>query len=265
MLAGKRGVVMGVANKHSIAWSIAKAAHSAGAEVVLTHQGGRFASRAEELAKSLGDTVQTVECDVAQDASIEAAFAQITGPIDFLVHAIAYADRNALAGDFSAVTREQFVQAMDISCYSLIAVSKAAAPKMTNGGSIVTLSYNGSDRIVPGFYNTMGVAKAALEVSMRYLACELGAQNIRVNALAAGTVKTLAATSIPDFDTLFQASARLSFIKKALTADEVAKSAVYLLSDASSAMTGHTLCVDYGAARASLSAKELATFLKGAQ
>ena len=200
VMAGKRGLVMGVANERSIAWGIAKTAAEHGAELAFTYQGDALLKRLEPLAQSVGsDTI--MQCDVTEDRSIEEAFALIRkkwGKLDFLVHAIAYSDKEELKGEYVNTTRNNFLRTLDISCYSFTSVAKHAADLMENGGSLLTLSYYGSERVVP-HYNVMGVAKAALEASVRYLAVDLGAQGIRVNGLSAGPMKTLAASGIGDF------------------------------------------------------------------
>ena len=197
MMQGKRGLIMGVANDKSIAWGIAQALHAAGAEIGFTYAGDALEKRVRPLAASMNSSL-VMHCDVADDASVAAVFAEVEkkwGKLDFLVHAIAFANKDELRGRFSATSRENFNLSMDISAYSLIAVSKAALPLMTDGGSIVTLSYYGADKVLPN-YNVMGVAKAALEASVRYLAADLGQENIRVNAISAGPIKTLAASGI---------------------------------------------------------------------
>lgn len=200
VMAGKRGLVMGVANERSIAWGIAKTAAEHGAELAFTYQGEALLKRLEPLAQSVGsDTI--MQCDVTEDRSIEEAFALIRkkwGKLDFLVHAIAYSDKEELKGEYVNTTRDNFLRTLDISCYSFTSVAKHAADLMEDGGSLLTLSYYGSERVMP-HYNVMGVAKAALEASVRYLAVDLGAQGIRVNGLSAGPMKTLAASGIGDF------------------------------------------------------------------
>ncbi|GLQ06548.1 enoyl-ACP reductase FabI [Sneathiella chinensis] len=247
LMAGKKGLIMGVANGHSIAWGIAKALHEHGAEIAFTYQGEALGKRVKPLAESVGsDTV--LECDVTDEASIDAVFGALEekwGKIDFLVHAIAYSDKNQLRGNFTDTTRDNFLMSMDISCYSLIAVSKRAAPLMSDGGSIVTLTYYGAERVIP-HYNVMGVAKAALEASVRYLAVELGRKNIRVNAISAGPIKTLAASGIGDFRYILKWNEYNSPLKRNVTIEDVGGSALYLLSDIGAGVSGETHHVDAG-------------------
>ena len=247
VMAGKRGLVMGVANERSIAWGIAKTAAEHGAELAFTYQGEALLKRLEPLAQSVGsDTI--MQCDVTEDRSIEEAFALIRkkwGKLDFLVHAIAYSDKEELKGEYVNTTRDNFLRTLDISCYSFTSVAKHAADLMENGGSLLTLSYYGSERVMP-HYNVMGVAKAALEASVRYLAVDLGAQGIRVNGLSAGPMKTLAASGIGDFRYILKWNQYNSPLKRNVTLDDVGGAAMYLLSDLSSGVSGEIHHVDCG-------------------
>jgi enoyl-[acyl-carrier protein] reductase I len=247
VMAGKRGLVMGVANERSIAWGIAKTAAEHGAELAFTYQGEALLKRLEPLAQSVGsDTI--MQCDVTEDRSIEEAFALIKkkwGKLDFLVHAIAYSDKEDLKGEYVNTTRDNFLRTLDISCYSFTSVAKHAADLMENGGSLLTLSYYGSERVMP-HYNVMGVAKAALEASVRYLAVDLGAQGIRVNGLSAGPMKTLAASGIGDFRYILKWNQYNSPLKRNVTLDDVGGAAMYLLSDLASGVSGEIHHVDCG-------------------
>ena len=247
VMAGKRGLVMGVANERSIAWGIAKTAADHGAELAFTYQGDALLKRLEPLAQSVGsDTI--MQCDVTEDRSIEEAFALIRkkwGKLDFLVHAIAYSDKEELKGEYVNTTRDNFLRTLDISCYSFTSVAKHAADLMENGGSLLTLSYYGSERVMP-HYNVMGVAKAALEASVRYLAVDLGAQGIRVNGLSAGPMKTLAASGIGDFRYILKWNQYNSPLKRNVTLDDVGGAAMYLLSDLASGVSGEIHHVDCG-------------------
>ena len=247
VMAGKRGLVMGVANERSIAWGIAKTAAEHGAELAFTYQGDALLKRLEPLAQSVGsDTI--MQCDVTEDRSIEEAFALIRkkwGKLDFLVHAIAYSDKEELKGEYVNTTRDNFLRTLDISCYSFTSVAKHAAHLMENGGSLLTLSYYGSERVMP-HYNVMGVAKAALEASVRYLAVDLGAQGIRVNGLSAGPMKTLAASGIGDFRYILKWNQYNSPLKRNVTLDDVGGAAMYFLSDLASGVSGEIHHVDCG-------------------
>ena len=247
VMAGKRGLVMGVANERSIAWGIAKTAAEHGAELAFTYQGDALLKRLEPLAQSVGsDTI--MQCDVTEDRSIEEAFALIRkkwGKLDFLVHAIAYSDKEELKGKYVNTTRDNFLRTLDISCYSFTSVAKHAADLMENGGSLLTLSYYGSERVMP-HYNVMGVAKAALEASVRYLAVDLGGQGIRVNGLSAGPMKTLAASGIGDFRYILKWNQYNSPLKRNVTLDDVGGAAMYLLSDLASGVSGEIHHVDCG-------------------
>jgi enoyl-[acyl-carrier protein] reductase I len=247
LMAGKRGLVMGVANDRSIAWGIARVLHGQGAELAFSYQGGAFGRRAAPLAQSIGAKI-IEEADVEDLKSVERVFEVIRkkwGSLDFVVHALAFSDRNELKGRYCDTTRANFKHTMVISCFSFTEVSKLAAELMPNGGSLLTLTYGGSTRVVP-CYNVMGVAKAALEASVRYLASDLGPQNIRVNALAAGPMRTLAGAGISDARTLFHFQQRHAPMRRSPTLDEVGGAALYLLSDLSGAVTGEVHFVDCG-------------------
>ena len=247
ILKGKKGLIMGVANQRSIAWGIAQAAHEAGAELGFTYAGETLEKRVKPLAESVGSDM-VLECDITSDEAIKKTFAKVKeqwGEIDFLVHAIAFADREDLKGRFVETSRKGFALAMDISAYSLIAVSREALPLMSEGGSIITLSYYGAEKVVPN-YNVMGVAKAALEANVRYLADDLGQNGIRVNAISAGPIKTLAAAGIGDFRKMLDYYAKNSPLGRNVTQEEVGKTSLWLLSDLSSGVTGETVYVDSG-------------------
>jgi enoyl-[acyl-carrier protein] reductase I len=247
LMAGKRGLIMGVANDRSIAWGIARAAHSQGAELGFTFQGGALEKRVRPLAQSLGSDM-VLPCDVASDKGIEEVFEEVDkrwGELDFLVHAIAYADKDELKGLYLNTSRDNFVRSLDISCYSFTAVSQRAVPLMRDGGSLLTLTYYGAERVMP-HYNVMGVAKAALEASVRYLASDLGKDRIRVNAISAGPIKTLAASGIGDFRYILKWNEYNSPLKRNVSLDQVGGAAVYLLSDLSTGVTGEVHHVDSG-------------------
>ncbi len=238
---------MGVANERSIAWGIASALREQGAELAFTYQGDALKRRVEPLAASVGSTI-VEHCDVTDDATIDSVFAAIEkewGGLDFLVHAIAYADKEELKGKYVDTSRDNFLRSLDISCYSLTAVAQRAVPLMTNGGSIVTLTYYGAERVMP-HYNVMGIAKAALESSVRYLASDLGDRNIRVNAISAGPIKTLAASGIGDFRYILKWNELNSPLRRNVTTKQVGGSALYLLSDLASGVTGEVHHVDAG-------------------
>ncbi len=247
ILEGKKGLVLGVANDKSIAWGVAQAARREGATLGLNYLGEQMERRVRPLAESL-DAEIIAPMDVSDDASIEAFFAQVKdqwGELDFIVHSIAYANKDALRDRFSTTSRADFRLALDISAYSFIACARQAAPLMKNGGSMVTMTYLGAERAVPG-YNIMGVAKAALEASTRYLAQDLGPDNIRVNSLSAGPIRTLAASAVGNFRKLMEKSARGSMLGRNVTQDEVGNTCVYLVSDLSSGVTGEVHYVDAG-------------------
>ena len=247
LMNGKRGVIMGVANNRSIAWGIARACADAGAEVALTYQGDALKKRVEPLAAELGAIVAG-HCDVTDPASIDAVFAEVGrkwGRIDFLVHAIAFSDKDELTGRYIETSRQNFIRTMDISVYSLTAVAQRAEKIMNDGGSIVTLTYYGAEKVMP-HYNVMGVAKAALEASVRYLAVDLGGRHIRVNAVSAGPIRTLAASGIGDFRYILKWNEYNAPLKRSVTIEEVGDSALYLLSDLSRGVTGEVHHVDSG-------------------
>lgn len=247
LMAGKRGLIMGLANDKSIAWGIAKACADAGAEMAFSYMGDAFKKRVQPLADQLG--VETlIDCDVSDPASIDAAFAQIEekwGKLDFIVHAIGFSDKNELRGRYVDTSRDNFLMTMDISCYSFTSVMQRAEKLMKDGGSALTLTYYGAEQVMP-HYNVMGVAKAALEASVMYLAEDLGKQNIRVNAISAGPIKTLAASGIGDFRYILKWNELNSPLRRTVTIDDVGNSALYLLSDLASGVTGENLHVDSG-------------------
>ena len=247
IMAGKRGLVMGVANERSIAWGISAAAAAQGAELAFTYQGDALKKRVEPLAASVGSSL-VMPCDVTDEASMDAVFDELKktwGSIDFIVHAIAYSDKEELKGEYVDTTRDNFQRTMDISVYSFTALARRAAELMTDGGSMITLTYYGAERVMP-HYNVMGVAKAALEASVRYLAVDLGGKNIRVNGLSAGPMKTLAASGIGDFRYILKWNEYNSPLKRNVTLDDVGGAGVYLLSDLSSGVSGETHHVDCG-------------------
>ena len=247
LMAGKRGLIMGLANNRSIAWGVAKALANAGAEIAFTYQGDALKKRVEPLADQLGGWV-VGDCDVGDVASIDAVFDAISekwGKIDFVVHAIGFSDKNELIGRYVDTTSDNFTKTMDISVYSFTAVAQRAEKLMSDGGSMLTLTYYGAEKVMP-HYNVMGVAKAALEASVRYLAVDLGKQNIRVNAISAGPIKTLAASGIGDFRYILKWNEYNSPLKRTVTIDEVGNSALYFLSDLSTAVTGEVHHVDSG-------------------
>jgi enoyl-[acyl-carrier protein] reductase I len=247
LMAGKRGLIMGVANDRSIAWGIAKAVAAHGAQLAFTYQGEALEKRVRPLAEQLG-AARLLEVDVTNAASLDAAFASLAadwGTLDFVVHAIAYSDKEQLKGHYVDTTRENFLKSMDISCFSFTDVCRRALPLMPNGGSLLTLTYIGAERVTP-HYNVMGVAKAALEASVRYLAADLGPRNVRVNAISAGPIKTLAASGIGDFRYILKWNELNAPMRRTVTIDEVGNSGVYLLSDLGAGVTGETLHVDNG-------------------
>lgn len=246
-MAGKRGIIMGVANNRSIAWGIAKACHEQGAEIAFTWQGEALKKRVEPLAQEL-DAFMAGDCDVTNLDSIDAVFKNLEdkwGKIDFVVHAIAFSDKDELTGRYIETTRDNFARTMDISVYSFTAVAARAEKIMNDGGSIITLTYYGAEKVMP-HYNVMGVAKAALEASVRYLAVDMGGRGIRVNAISAGPIKTLAASGIGDFRYILKWNEYNSPLKRNVTTDEVGKSGMYLLSDLSTGVTGEVHHVDSG-------------------
>ncbi len=247
LMAGKRGLIMGVANNRSIAWGIAQAAARQGAELAFTYQGEALKKRVEPLAKEAGCKL-VLPCDVTDAASVDQAFSALEtswGSIDFAVHAIAFSDKEQLSGLYVDTTGENFSKTLLISSYSFTAVAQRALKLMANGGSLLTLTYYGAEKWVP-HYNVMGVAKAALEASVRYLAADLGRKNIRVNAISAGPIKTLAASGVGDFRYLLKWSENNAPLRRNVTIEEVGDAAVFLLSDLSRAVTGEVLHVDCG-------------------
>jgi enoyl-[acyl-carrier protein] reductase I len=247
LMAGKRGLIMGVANERSIAWGIARVLAGQGAKLAFTYQGEAFGRRAIPLAKSVNSEI-IVSCDVGDLKSVDSAFAEIKntwGGLDFVVHALAFSDRRELQGRYSDTTRDNFTNTMVISCFSFTEVAKRAAAMMPPGGSMLTLTYGGSQRVVPS-YNVMGVAKAALEASVRYLAADFGPQGIRVNALSAGPMRTLAGAGISDARSIFNFQGEHAPLKRTPTLDEVGGAGLYLLSDLSGAVTGEVHYVDCG-------------------
>jgi enoyl-[acyl-carrier protein] reductase I len=246
-LKGKRGLIMGVANDRSIAWGIAAMAAQSGAELAFTYQGEALEKRVRPLAAQVGAKI-IEPCDVTDEASVDAAFKAIEkewGGLDFVVHAIAFSDKNELDGLYLDTTRANFQRTMDISVYSFTAVAQRAVPLMKDGGALVTLTYYGAERVMP-HYNVMGVAKAALEASVRYLAADLGGRNIRVNAISAGPIKTLAASGIGDFRYILKWNELNAPLKRNVTIEDVGRAGLFLLSDLGSGVTGEVLHVDAG-------------------
>jgi len=247
IMEGKRGVIMGVANERSLAWGIAKAVSAQGAELAFTFQGEALEKRVRPLAETLGSTF-VLDCDVTNEASVAGVFAALAerwGRLDFLVHAIAFSDKEELKGKYVETTRGNFLRTLEISCYSFTDLCRRAAPLMVNGGSLLTLTYYGAERVMP-HYNVMGIAKAALEASVRYLAVDLGGQNIRVNAISAGPIKTLAAAGIGDFRYILKWNQYNSPLKRNVTIEDVGGSALYLLSDLAAGVSGEVHHVDCG-------------------
>jgi len=247
LMDGKRGIIFGVANEMSIAWGIAQQLHAAGATLAFTYLNESLEKRVRPLATSLGSTL-ILPCDVASDEQIEQTFATVQkewGTLDFMVHSLAFANREDLKQPFTQTSRQGFQLALDISAYSLVAMTRSAAPLMTDGGSIITMSYLGAERAVPG-YNVMGVAKAALEAAVRYLAAELGEQRIRVNAISAGPIRTLAASAVGDFKSKIKLMDDFAPLRRTVSQEEVGKSALYFLSDLSTGVTGEIHYVDGG-------------------
>ena len=247
LMSGKRGLIMGLANDKSIAWGIARACHDQGAELAFTYQGEALKKRVDPLAASLGSDI-VLPCDVADEASMDAVFTDLEkrwGKLDFLLHAIAYADKAELKGRYVDTSAENFAMSMNISCYSFTAIAQRAEKMMTEGGSMVTLTYYGAEKVMP-HYNVMGVAKAALETSVRYMAMDLGPKNIRVNALSAGPIKTLAASGIGDFRYILKWNELNSPLRRNVSQDDIGKAGFYLLSDLSSGVTGECHHVDCG-------------------
>jgi len=248
LLEGKKGVVLGVANERSMAWAIAKLLHDEGMELAFTYVGGALESRVRPLAESVGSKV-IMPCDVTDDAQIEALFGELKdrwGGLDALVHSLAFANKEELKGEFLNTSRDGFKLALDVSAYSLVALTRAAAPLMEGReGSIITLTYYGSEKVIAN-YNVMGVAKAALETSVKYLAADLGPRGVRVNAISAGPIKTLAAMGITGFKTILDLVEQKAPLRRNVTQDDVARTALYLLSGLSSGVTGEIIHVDSG-------------------
>ena len=258
LMQGKRGLIMGVANDHSIAWGIAKQLSDAGAELAFTYQGDGFGKRVKPLAASVGSDI-ILPCDVEDIASVDAVFDTLKekwGTIDFVVHAIAFSDKNELKGFYSDTSRENFSRTMVISCFAFTEMAKRAAELMPDGGSLLTLTYGGSQRVMPN-YNVMGVAKAALEASVRYLATDYGPQGIRVNAISAGPVRTLAGAGVADARAMFNYQRNNSPLRRTVEISEVGGSALYLLSDLSSGVTGEIHYVDSGYSTLSMPRAEI--------
>ena len=247
LMAGRRGLIMGVANDHSIAWGIAQQLHKHGAELAFTYQGEAFGKRVKPLAESVGSSM-LLPCDVEDVGTVDAVFdtlKQKWGSIDFVVHAIAFSDKNELKGMYADTTRENFIRTMVISCFSFTEIAKRAAALMPNGGSLITLTYGGSMRVMPN-YTVMGVAKAALESSVRYLAADYGPQGIRVNAISAGPMRTLAGAGIGDARVMFSFQQDHAPLRRTITLDEVGGAGLYLLSPLSGGVTGEIHYVDSG-------------------
>ncbi len=248
LMKNKRGLVMGVANERSIAWGIAKTLHEAGAELAFSYTGENLKRRVEPLAEKLNSD-KIYECNVCDDTSIEKMFASLKeewGELDFVVHAVAFSDKEELKGRFIDTTRDNFKNTMDISVYSLAIVTKYAEPLLSKDASILTLSYFGAEKVIAN-YNVMGVAKAALEASVRYMAADLGPQGVRVNAISAGPIRTLASSAIGGFKTILSTNEKIAPLRKNVSIEEVGKSSLWLLSDLSSGVTGEIVYVDAGA------------------
>lgn len=247
LMKGKRGLIMGVANQHSIAWGIAQALHEAGAELAFTYQGEVFKKRVTPLVEPMNPAA-VIDCDVTQTESLDAAFAELAkvwDRLDFVVHAIAFSDKDQLKGRYVDTTADNFALTMNISCYSFTAVAQRAEKMMTEGGSLVTLTYYGAEKVMP-HYNVMGVAKAALEASVRYMAEDLGKKAIRVNAISAGPIKTLAASGVGDFRYILKWNENNSPLRRTVTTKEVGDTAMFLVSDLGKAITGENIHVDAG-------------------
>ncbi|MCF7668342.1 MAG: enoyl-ACP reductase [Verrucomicrobia bacterium] len=247
-LENKTGIIFGVANERSIAWSIAKAWHQAGARLAFAYQGDRIKDKVTSLAGSLDKDSPVIKCDVSSDEDIANAFKTVDqwrGGLDLMLHSVAFAPREALENPFVQTTRRAFNAALEISAFSLVALASQAAPLMNNGGSIITLSYYGAEKVIPN-YNVMGVAKSALESSVRYLAYDLGPNNIRVNCISAGPVNTLAARGIAGFTKMLNTHERISPLQRNVTLEEIGAAGLFLASDAASAVTGQVLHVDCG-------------------
>ena len=247
IMQGKRGLIMGLANDRSLAWGIAKTVAAHGAELAFTFQGGPMEKRVRPLAEQVGAEV-VLPCDVTDESSLDAVFTELEerwGRLDFLVHAIGFADKNELRGRYVDTSRQNFLNSMEVSCYSFTAAAQRAEKLMTDGGSMLTLTYYGAEKVMP-HYNVMGLAKSALETSVKYMAADLGVKNIRVNAISAGPVKTLAASGIGDFRLILKWNELNSPLKRNITLDDVGKAALFLLSDLGSGVTGEISHVDGG-------------------
>ena len=248
VLDGKTGIVFGVANRRSIAWAIAQAWHQAGANLAFTYQGERLKDNVEQLAGTFGDDTVMLPCDVTRDDDIERVFTEVGnrfGKLDLLLHSVAFAPKEALEGDFLGTTRDAFRTAHDVSAYSLVALARAAAPLMSDGGSIVAMTYYGSEKVIP-HYNVMGVAKASLEASARYLAYDLGPRKVRVNCISAGPMNTLAARGISGFTAMLKHYEAHAPLKRNVTPEELGATGTFLASDGAAAITGQVLYVDSG-------------------
>jgi len=247
LMEGKRGLVMGVANDHSIAWGIAKTLHAHGAKLAFTYQGGALLKRVKPLAEQAGSSF-VMPCDVENVASVDAVFAELErtwGTLDFLVHAVAFSDKSQLTGRYAETTRDNFLRTMLISCFAFTEAAKRAAALMPNGGAMLTLTYNGGERVMPN-YNAMGPAKAALEASVRYLAVDFGPRAVRVNAISSGPIRTLAGAGIGDARYMFAFQQRHSPLHRGVTLEELGGAGLYLLSDLSTGVTGEIHFVDSG-------------------
>lgn len=247
LMTGKKGLIMGVANDHSIAWGIARTLHAQGAELAFTYQGDAFGKRVRPLAESIGANI-VLPCDVSSEEDVDRLFADLEkqwGKIDFLVHAIAYSDKNELKGDYVDTSLENFLTSMHISCYSFTSIARRAKNLMTDGGSMITLTYLGSERVMPN-YNVMGVAKAALEASVRYLAVDLGPKKIRVNSISPGPMRTLAGAVIGNARHTFKYTQQASPLPRSVDLEDIGNAALYFLSDLSAAVTGQNHYVDCG-------------------
>ncbi|MCH2037534.1 MAG: enoyl-ACP reductase FabI [Rickettsiales bacterium] len=247
LMKGKKGIVLGLANSKSIAWGITNALAVNGAEMAFTYPNEPMKKRVQPLAESVGSDI-VLECDVLDYQSIDNVFAEIKekwGKLDFVVHSVAYSDKNELKGRYLDTSRDNFLNSMEISCFSFTAIAKAAASLMTDGGSMLTLTYDGANRVMP-HYNVMGVCKAALEASVKYLACDVGNDKIRVNSISAGPIKTLASSAIGDFSYILKWNELNAPLKRNITIEEVGKSALFLLSDLGTGVTGENLMVDCG-------------------
>ena len=247
MIKGKKGIVIGIANDHSIAWGIAKQLHASGAQLAITYQNNTLLKRVKPLADKVNSDI-LVECDVNNEDHLQNTFAQIKkgfGKIDFIIHAVAYSDKNELNGRYVDTSKDNFINSLSISCYSFTRIAKIFQPIINTGGSLVTLSFHGASKVMPN-YNVMGVAKAALETSVKYLSVDLGDQDIRVNAISAGPMRTLAGAAIANARDVFNYTSENSSLKRNVNLDELGNSALYLVSDLSSAITGEIHYVDCG-------------------